>query len=308
MEKNSMAARNVLIVLLHGIGDCLMALPAIEALKQQSSNIKITVMTINNPLYHDLFKYNKLIDHLLFSTLPFNPHYGNPLRFFRERQVIKKDVQRAVEKYQFTDVYVVKMFLTPAKIYAHLPLPGYKKHKSFRVARELGVTLHGKPSYTINYHAKDRAWAVLFLREKNLSAKKLIGLHFTGSAPSKSLPAADGQRIVNYLKLKGYDSLLFHDKHSYAREEIHYDPALVTTYISDNILHTAALIDQCTEFIGVDSGLAHIAAARNKKVFVLFFREVWRQNSLMLGSHVHAFTYRKNGRGTLRELRLFLQQ
>jgi ADP-heptose:LPS heptosyltransferase len=307
MKKNSMTARNVLIVLLHGIGDCLMALPGIEALKQQSPNITITVMTINNTLYHDLFKYNTLIDHLLFSTLLFNPHYGNPLRFFREKRIINKDIQRAVEKYQFTDVYVVKMFLTPAKLYAHLPFPGYKKHKSLRVARELGVTLHGKLRYKITYHAKERAWAALFLRKRNLSAKKMIGLHFTGSAPSKSIPFTVGQRIIDHLKSKGYTLLMFHDKHSYVREEIHYDSKLVTTYISDNILHTAALIDQCQFFVGVDSGLAHIAAALRKKTFVVYIRAIWRQNSLALGNNVRAYTLKKNEREILRELELFLR-
>lgn len=303
-----MTAKNVLIVLLHGIGDCLMALPAIEALKKQSPKTEITVMTINHQLYHDLFKYNKSIDHLLFSTLAFNPHYGNPIRFFKEKRIISKDIRRAVEKYQFTDVYFIKMFLTPAKLYAHLPFPGYREHKSFRIARELGVTLQEKPRYTLTYSIKDHAWAILFLQGKKLSARKLIGLHFTGSAPKKSLLFADGQRIIEQLKLKGYDLLLFHDKNSYEREKNHYDPSLVTTYISDNILHTAALIDQCQAFVGVDSGLAHIAAARNKKIFVIFFREIWRKNSLMLGDHVYPYTYRKQGQGILRELRLFLQQ
>lgn len=303
-----MAAKNVLIVLLHGIGDCLMALPAIEALKQQSPAAKITVMTIHNPAYHQLLKHVPFIDRLLFSTLPFNPHYGNPLRFWREKRIINQDIRRASEHDRFTDVFFISMFRTPVKLYAHLPFPGYKEHKSFRTARELGVTLSKHPRYTITYGKNDRQWVLRFLQEKKLSRKKLICLHFTGSSPQKSLPFNDGQKIMQYLHEQGYHLLLLHDKKSYEREQQHYDPSLVTTHISDNILRTAALIDQSYAFIGIDSGLAHIAASLNRKTFVIYFREIWRYNSLALGDDVHPYIYRKEGENLLKEVKLFFEQ
>ena len=301
-----MTQKHILVVLLHGIGDCLMALPAIHALKRKHPKAKLAVMTINKPLYHDLLKYNSDVNTLLYSSLKKNPHYGNPLKFMQERKVIKQDIQEAVKKHHFTDVHFVKMFLTPAKLYATIPLKRYREHKTLKIAKELGVVLPTK-KYNLKYSVKDKAWATAYLRRNGLKPTKLVGLHFTGSTKNKSLPSEQVKRLVHQLKLKGYHLLLFHDKHSYAREPSHYELEGVTTYVSDNILHTAALVDYCSEIICVDSGIAHIAAALNKKLFILYFKKIWEENSLAIGSFVTPHVYKRKGKGLLKKVRLFLQ-
>ncbi len=301
-----MSTRKILVVLLHGIGDCLMALPAIHSLKRKNPKSHITVMTINKPLYHELLKYDTSINQLIFSTLKKNPHYGNPLKFFREKKIIKEDIRKAEKKYDIVETHFVKMFRTPAKLYSKLPLNYYREHKTLKIAKELGVTLLTQ-RYNLKYSIKDDAWAKTYMRRNNLRPTKLIGLHFTGSAKSKSLNYREGQRIIQQLKLKGYDLVLFHDKHSYTRQEKHYDPKEVATYVSDNILHAAALVDQCKALICVDSGISHVAAALNKKTFVIYFKDIWKWNSLALGDEIKAYVYKKKGEGLLRGIRSFLQ-
>ena len=301
-----MKQRHILVVLLHGIGDCLMAFPALHALKQQTPKPKITVMTIDKPLYHDLFKHNEDVDATVSSSLSTNPHYGNPLLFLREYRAIQQDIRRAQQQQAFTDVYFVKMFVTPAKLYSFIPLKRYREHKTTKIARELNITLK-RQRYHFAYGQKDKQWAQAYLKQHKLNPKKLICLHFTGSAPSKSLSYTLGRQLVKDLKAKGYDLLLFHDKYSYAREVQHYDAKDVVTYVSDSLLRTAALVDQAQALICVDSGIAHLAAALGKKTFVIYFKNIWRLNSLALGNQVQPYVYQQQGKTLLKEIRLFFQ-
>jgi len=295
----------ILVAILHGIGDSLMAMPAIHELKKKYPESSITVMTIKNPIFQDIFRYNKDVDEVIFSSLDYNPKYGNPMFWIGDYWKIKRDIRRAVKAYGFTKSFFVKMILMPAKIYANIKLPRYMEHKTFKVARELGVELKDN-RYYIKYGDDDRRWAELFLKERNIDEDILIGLHVSGSSVKKSLPAETTSMLVKVLNSFGYQVLLFHSKQSYERDK-NKIPEGVKVCVSDNLLHTAALVDKCSHMICVDSGVGHIAAALNKRLLSVFMREIWISNSLAIGDCVKPYLYQRDDNDLLEVVRTFLK-
>jgi len=299
-------SEKILVVLLHGIGDSLMAAPALRALKKKFPGASLTLMTIRKPLFRSLWKYNNDVDRVMYSSLPYNPRYGHPLFWLRDFWRIRLDIRRAVRKEGFTRVYFVKMFLMPAKMYALLGWKRYREHKTLRVARELGVKVLDQ-QYHITYGDEERTWVGTFLQRSKISGEKLVGLHFAGSTRNKSLPHNLGMEIVKMLRSLGYQPILFHSASSYQRERVHYPTEDVVTYISDDVLHSAALVDTCQFLICVDSGVSHLAAALGKNVFTLYFREIWAQNSLAKGKGVVPFVYRDNKDELLERVHAFIR-
>jgi len=296
----------ILVVLLHGIGDSLMAQPALHALKRQYPDSTLTVMTIKNVVFQDLWNYDENVDEVLFSSLDYNPQYGNPFFWLSDYWKIWKDIRRAVKAYGFTRVYFVKMFLMPAKIYTFLRLPRYEEHKTLRVARELVVEIEN-PHYTLHYGDDDRQWAETFLKEHHLDPDLLIGVHVSGSRPSKSLPAEATRTLIEGIHSLGYQVVVFHSRTSYERDR-QLLPDDVPVCVSDSLLHTAAVVDRCHALVCVDSGIGHVAAALHKKLFSIYFREVWMKNSLALGDSVTPYLYRRHLPDLIERVRSFLQQ
>jgi ADP-heptose:LPS heptosyltransferase len=294
--KNSLSyllfmASKILVVLLHGLGDSLMAAPALKALKKKHPGATLMVMTLRAMVYQSLWKYNEDVDGVVFSSLRSNPRYGHPFFWLRNYWKIRRDIRRAVRREGYDKVFFVKMFLMPAKVYSLFPLKKYRMHKVYHVARELGVVVDD-PQYTFDYGSEGKTWLNTYLRKHSLSPKKLVGLHFTGSSPNKCMSFDDGQAIVSMLKEKGYQVVLFHSPGSYRDEQVHYPSDDVHTYISEDLLHTGALVDACQFLICVDSGVSHFAGALHKKVFVMYFKKIWSQNSLVLGKTVVPHVYR----------------
>ena len=64
----SFTMHKTLVVLLHGIGDSLMAAPALHALKQTLPHSSITVMTIRRSAFSDLWKHNPDVDEVISSS------------------------------------------------------------------------------------------------------------------------------------------------------------------------------------------------------------------------------------------------
>ncbi len=295
----------ILVAILHGIGDSLMAMPAIHELKKKYHGSSITVMTIKNPAFQDLWKYCDDVDEVIFSSLDYNPKYGNPMFWTGDYWKIKNDIRRAVKAYGFTRSFFVKMILMPAKVYANVKLPRYMEHKTFKVARELGVELNDN-RYHIKYGEDDRRWAELFLKERRLDKDILIGLHASGSSVSKTLPAETTSLIVRMLNSFGYHAVLFHSKQSYERDKDKI-PQGVNVCVSDNLLHATALVDKCSHMICVDSGVGHIAAALNKRLLNIHTRDIWMKNSLAIGDYVMPYLYQKDDNDLLKVVRAFLK-
>ncbi len=284
-------AEKILVALLHGIGDSLMAAPALQALKEKHPRSTLTAMTIKQPVFNDLWKHQPCVDDVLFSSLDYNPRYGSPFFWVGDYWRIKSDIKNAVKRYGFTQTYFVTLITMPSKVYEHIDIQRYREHKTLKIARELGVEL-GNNRYTFRYGDEDRKWVRMFLSEHKLDSEILVGLHVSGSTPNKSLPADATHSLIKMLQDDGYKIVVFHSKGSYERdkENLPHEEG-VFHFVSDNLLHSAALVDQCQFLVCVDSGVGHIAAGLNKRLFSIFFKKMWMKNSLALGDDVHPYFY-----------------
>ena len=280
-----------LIVYLHGIGDHLMATPAIHQYKQEHPDTELYLLSVGNNTFKDLWKHNSDITEVLLSTLTHNPHYGNPLFWITDYPIIHKDITHLQKIYSFDRVFFIVHFFIPAKLYAHLPLSRYRTHKSAIVAKKLGVSLHPS-SYLLPLSSQEQDFAHHFFSTHSLR-KKVATFHYLGSSPTKSLTPEHATHIATFLVQHGYTVIVLY---STATQEdvtpLHGDH--IISYYSDNILHTAALIKKSTVFIGVDSGIAHVAAAVHTPVFTILMKDIWMHNSTVLGHPVIQHSFKKN--------------
>ncbi len=281
---------DILIVYLHGIGDHLLATPAIHAYRKQHPDTRITLMTLNDQTYRDLWSTNKDIHRVISSSLTINPRYGHPLFLLHDYWIIRHDIKKADQCYHFSRIHFVTHYFLPAFFYSFLSfLPRYSTHKCFLIARQLGVPL-AICDYLFSLPPSASSWATQYLKKNNLS-RPLVGVHFNGSSPSKSLPYSPAEKIMELLLSRGYRVLVFNSPSSYKNEKHHHGGTHVTNVVSSDILQTAALLDACDFFIGVDSGIAHLAGALDKKVFCIYFRSIWSLNSAVLGSKATLFVF-----------------
>jgi len=281
--------KHVLIVYLHGIGDHLLAMPAIHAYKKHHPHTKITIMTVHNTSYIDLWKHSNDIIRTIFSSLTKNPRYGHPSFWLKDYWTLRRDIIKAKAQYNFDKVHFIIHYTLPAALYAKLPLKKYTTHKSILVAKKLGVHLP-KHNYVFTISAAEKKWADAYFKQQHIK-KKLVGLHLTGSSPNKSLSYNLAKPLIEKLHQQNYHVVIFNDPSSYKREKHHYTGKDITNFISTEILKTAAIVNTCQFLICVDSAISHLAGALHKPVFCIYFRNVWALNSAVLDTKARIYTF-----------------
>lgn len=295
--------KQVLIVYLHGIGDHLMATSAIREYKRQHPDTEISLLALNHPACAEIWTNNPDIKRVLFSSLNRNPRYGSPLFWLRDYWRILADINRVQKRYGFAHVYNIVHFYMPGKIYPYLPFSRYRRHKSEIVAKQLGVVLQQKTYvFHLPHHVKQLART--FFARHHLLRKKIVGLHYTASTQNKSLSSLQVRMILSELLTKKCHVLIL--SHLPEPSWLHYVRG-VTWYQSHSLLKTAALLERCHHFIGVDSGIAHLAAAVGTPSLVLYMNTAWIDNSAALGKHVRHYDFsRKDVARLLLEIKKFL--
>jgi len=175
----------------------------------------------------------------------------------------------------------------PAKIYRFLPFHRYQRHKSLIVADQLGVSLD-RPRYIFSISSREQTFARHFFLQHHLANKEVVSLHYHASAHSKSLKLAEVQSVVHHLTSLGYHVLVVSSES--IEKEITF-LSEVTAYQSKDILLTAGLLSKCVAHVGVDSGIAHLAAAVGVPGFVIAMKDVWTKNSGVLSQNSVSYTF-----------------
>ena len=168
-----------------------------------------------------------------------------------------------------------------AKIYAFLPFGRYRRHKSLIVADQLGVHFD-RPRYFFSLSSHERDFGRSFFLQHHLNRKKVVSFHHLASSLARSLQDHEARSLVSFLTNLGYTVLIV------SSDQV--SPFLsqmpnVVVYHSKNILKTAALLERCVAHVGINSGIAHVAAAVGKPCFVLDVRNIWMENSRVLEPH-----------------------
>lgn len=252
----------ILVVFLHGLGDNIMATPALRGLKKKFPKSHITLMCLKTLPAKDIWEANPYVDEVVESKFPFNPRWWHPIAyFFSDHWKLLKEIRKLDREKRFDKVYIVKLFLDRR----------FKSHKIIRIAKELNVILDDyKTDFFVS--KEDINEAEKILRKYKLKSGRYVCLHRTASDyDRKSWSMKDAQDVCNALKEK---VLVFNSDKSFRLEENkesgHLKGKNVVNYISKNLRVSAAILKKSKGLIGIDSIMSHIAGAFEVPAIVLY--------------------------------------
>jgi len=284
-KKRPSSFKNILLIQLWGIGETILALPAIEALKQKykNSNIDVLVTDRNKGIFYN----NKNLNNI--KVLKLNPFSIN---LFILKNWRKYDLVIDMEEYLNISA-LIAFYLGKYRIgYSHgLRSTLYSETVNYNDRQHVVYTFLDllKPLNIVkkkvaklqklNYSNIDKNNINRLLKKYNLNKKNLLvgfGVGAAESAKSRMWPKERFAELANYL-IKKYNAkiLLIGNK-----EEKKYINDLQNLIENKNNSFNVAglistremfyLISLCKLFIGNDSGPMHVAAAQQVPTIGLF--------------------------------------
>ena len=145
---------SVMLVLMHGGGDMLMATPTIRALASQNPNLEISVMGLGKTQERDFktgefFKNNPCVHRYYDSSIDSHPVYWDAETFHnRDLPRLHKDLEQIQQLTRFDEIIITTL------------QSDYQKHKIDRFADACGVELSEKRMHVFdNVDNDDWTWA-----------------------------------------------------------------------------------------------------------------------------------------------------
>lgn len=274
----------ILIIQLWGIGETILALPAIEALrnKYKKSSIDILVTSRNK----DIFYRNKNIDDI--KVLGLNPF---SIKLFILKNFKKYDLVIDMEEY--LNISSIIAFYTGkerigyshgirSNLYTKTVPYNDKQHVVYTfldLLKPLGIKKTIDKLSRLNYSNDDKNKIDRLLKNYKINEKNLLvgfGVGAAESAKSRMWPKERFAKLADYL-IKKYKAkiILIGNK-----EEEKYINELQNSIINKNnsfnvsgkmdVREIFCLIEKCRLFIGNDSGPMHVAAAQGVNTIGLF--------------------------------------
>lgn len=289
-----MAGKRVLVFCLPGIGDSLLATPALRALKRDWPDCDITALTMFQGAKELLERFS-FIDRVVHFDLP-KEGAARSLRFALGLRRERFDISLLTYPANRLE-YNLLAVLCGARLrvghhYRHLDFAGghWMNHRSvleenalsnieenLRLVTLLTGNTTADHAVDLPLQEEEEFFARRWLEERGLCGRRLIGLHPGGSTAKNHLHkrwpedryAALGKRLSETL---GAAILLFGGAEESPMKRriagfIGSDAYLVE---APHFLQTAALLAQCHHFVSNDNALAHVAGALKIPSTILF--------------------------------------
>jgi len=280
--------KNILIIQLWGIGETILTVPAIKALKKRYNKTAIDVLC--TPRNKDVYFRYKFISKL--NVVKLNPF---SLKWFVLKNWRKYDIVIDMEEY--LDISAILSFFigkytigyshgVRSLVYSKKVKYNDKQHISktfFDLVKALGVKGSVKKLEKLNYTGTDKKIVDLSLKYSGIRKKHFIAGIAAGAAESSK------SRMWSKENFAGLIEKIFSKKKNAkivligADYEKKLNDSIINLIknkgIKNNIINFAGkftlrqtfyLISKCSLFIGNDSGPMHIAAAMNVKTIGLF--------------------------------------
>lgn len=252
------------------LGDSIVHSFVLRELKKLFSKAHLTVATFA-PSQH-FFELNPHIDELI--TLPPLGPADQPFRYFRPTiiwNLLKMLVRSWANRYDL--VILPHTVRTPAnQLYSHLLphtlLPPYDYTKPIQQAfvcmlKQLGAK-NVDTTYEFSLLPQHQAYAQQFLQEHNLQSGQFCVINPVGSIEYKNLSRTQIQAMIDELHSAHIATVLLDYKNKFT------DMKPLVRFTSSSIFETAALIEQSSAVISVDTGIVHLADCFGKKLFILY--------------------------------------
>jgi heptosyltransferase-2 len=283
--------QHVLVLALSGIGNILMQLPTIQAIKRQHPNWKITVWVAPTRGTRQLAENVEEIDEVIEHPLPrITSNFWPLLKRLRQQKYTAAIMLSPGQRIK--GALMMYAAGIPKRIAHKYPLMGHDSKIFLTHTIPENSNLHDieqnlkllpflevrKPSgnitYTLNTNSF-RSGAGRILQKNNLiSAKNLMGIH-AGSAPAfqwKRWPAEYFIELSKKLIAKHNAHILIFG----GQEEKNLKKRILTalaphaTIVTTDLLASAALLSRCKLVVSNDSGIMHVAAASGATTIGLF--------------------------------------
>ena len=278
------AYKKILLVQLWGMGETVLCLPAIKALKESSRNLLIDILVTERVT--DIFYNNKNLDSIISVKL-------SPLSIikFIIKNCRKYDI--AIDMEEYLNVSSIMAFFAGrerigyshgirAKLYTKKVAYNDRQHAAqtfMDILQPLGIKKAVKSLERLNYSKEDKEKMGQLLKNENIKNNDFIvglGIGAAESVKERMWPEERFAAIADYLigKYKA-KIILFGNKEEEALGE-----NIIKLMKSENCAFNFAgktsaggmfhLISLCRLFIGNDAGPMHVAAAQNVKTIGLF--------------------------------------
>ena len=251
---------SLLMILMHGGGDVLMATPTIEALKAVNPTLEISVMGLGETHERD-FKTREIFDNspnviaYYDSSIDHHPTWWSEEQFNEiDVPIIQEDLRRITQLTRFDRVL-------------YITLQGNRHlHRIDRVAADFGLNLPNRQMRVYPIGA-DRRWASRFLSQINLThGTKLASVHRFCGHPPKSWNYEACEGVCKRLVDNGWTVILWDQdlrEVEHEARQVKLDGVYNMRDCGEalTVCKTAALLEICDVHIGADSFPMHLASA-----------------------------------------------
>ena len=295
-------AKSVLMVFLHGLGDNVMFTGPIREYHKLHPAHRISLLILNNGS-PEVWRNNPHIHEVFTSRTGRNPHYWDPVRYWRKDfWELRREVRHVCGQRRFDQVIHVSIAMMPELFYRFTG--SYGPHKTFRIARDLGIP--AKNLAPEIFWDLDHAGADELLREKQLA--HFAALHPFSRYARRGVGAQSIQRIIEALRGHGLQVVLVGRSREIAALEREHSlpqqrraaqeaseagkPCPPSELAGDRNVRAPAplplervipaadlplnqlmaIIARAEVFLGTESGIAHLAGLVAKRMVVLSTR------------------------------------
>lgn len=283
-KSGKIGAEKILVVQLWGIGETILALPAIEALRKRFPKAEINVLA--TPRNKDIFFGNKNINKV--TAVRLNPF---SVLSFIMRNMKKYDL--AIDMEEYLNVSAIISFFagrrvvgyshnSRAKLYTDKVKYNDKQHAAqafLDLVRALGIAYDLKELPGLDYSKSDRNFVDKFLKNSGIKGSDFVVCVAPGaaeSAKSRMWPYDRYAELCDEIIAKHNAKIIFTGSSGETGliEDIQskMDNKNKSMNAAGKITLTQLfyLVSECRLFIGNDAGPMHIAAAQGVKTLGLF--------------------------------------
>lgn len=283
-SKKPKLLKNILIIQLWGIGETILVLPTIRALRNKYKKSKITVLTTKRN--YDVFYNNKDVNNVIALNL-------NPISVlnFIIKNKDKYDLTIDMEEYLNVSA-IISFFVGKYRIgYSHnVRSRAYNEKVRYNdkqhsmqtfldLAKKINADFETDKLIKLNCPSKDKKIINDFLKNKKIkNSDFLIGIApgAAESAKARMWPWKNYSSLIDYLlKNKKNKIVLIGNKEENklikkVQDSVEEKSRVINTAGLFNLSTLFYLIEKCNLFIANDSGPMHIAAAQGIKTIGLF--------------------------------------
>lgn len=297
--------KKILVIQSHLVGDVMMAIPLLKALKFKYPDAKIVLCA--NDFAKDLLKGQHFIDSLLTVSFPWGVRSYSMRNVVRLAKMIlklrKERFDLAIDaQIDFRNIFL--MFLTGAKnrlgydivggrlFLTHIPdFPKSVRH--LQEARLSVLSACGIENPENQYHLEPsqeaREWTQTFLKERPwMSTQDIVVIHPGASAIEKLWPSERFAKVIEFLSDHNYSVVLIQGPQDEKTVQVINDRLKVKVPIVKTSLgYLLSFFKQCRLVICLDSAASHLAYAVGTPAVVLYGPQ-WPFSAKPLDDHIVA--------------------